>query len=73
MNIKEDYPILSISEFILTIERYLKYEIYNVSQDSEDKEVVKWVIEEGEPFGFVKFDQEFSVLRQFSGRILYDK
>lgn len=49
--------MLSLTECILRIERFLKYQTYHLYPNPEDKDVAKWVIEEGGPYGFVKFDQ----------------
>ncbi len=57
LNTKENGILLSLKECILHVERYLKYQAYHIYPNPEDKDVAKWIIEEGEPFGLVKFDQ----------------
>lgn len=61
LTIKEMGVLASIKDLVLRVERYLKYQMYhaeNIYPYPEDQNVAEWVREEGEPNGWVKFNQE---------------
>lgn len=57
LTIKEMGVLTSLKDLVILVEQYLKYQIYNAQNTypfPEDKDVAKWVREEGEPNGWVK-------------------
>lgn len=53
--------LTSLRDLVLLMERYLKYDLYHAeSTDSnyEDSDVARWVHEEGEPNGWIRFGQD---------------
>ena len=64
LTIKEMGVLASLKDLVLRVERYLKYQLYHAENTypyPEDTGVAEWVRLEGEPNGWVKFNQDMPV------------
>lgn len=60
LSLKEKGEMASLTDLVLRVERYLKYQIYraeNTFPYPEEQNVAEWVRVEGEPNGWTHFDQ----------------